>query len=248
MFFERKNGLYIGRFGSLLQYPNLVHGISTRKGGVSMAPYDSLNCGLNTEDNAGHVRENRRRFFDAVHLDENLLVVPEQVHGDHVRVATSSGAVSDTDAVVTRQTALFLSVQVADCLPVFLVDPVRSAVGLVHAGWRSSAKRITFATVLTMNRAFQSNSSDLVALLGPSIGPCCYSVGEETADQFDLRYFRGGRLDLWQCNMDQLLDAGLKQENIVQSRLCTVCHPEWFYSHRASEGKTGRMLAVLGYQ
>jgi len=247
MLFEKRDGLFLGRFGPLLDSGWLVHGISTRKGGVSGAPYDSLNLGLNTDDGEDRVRENRRRFFESVGLDETGLVTPRQVHGDTVRAVDAPGTVPDADAVVTDRRGIILSIQVADCLPVYLIDPVKKAVGLVHAGWRGTGKNIAGKTVMVMNKAFGTNASDLLAFFGPSIGPCCCAVEEDASARFDPSYVRDGRLDLWRCNEDQLLEAGVKSGNVVQSRLCTACHPEWFFSHRASGGKTGRMLAVLAW-
>jgi len=246
MLFERKDGLFVCRFGHLLVRRRVVHGFSTRKGGVSPAPCDSLNLGLNTDDAVDRVRQNRRRFFTAVQQDEDGTVIPVQVHGDRVRAVESPGSVPDTDAVVTDRTGLVLSVQVADCLSIFLLDPVKPAIGLIHAGWRGTAKSIARKTVQKLCDAFGGNPRDILAFIGPSIGPCCYVVGEATATSFDAKYLINGKLDLWQGNEDQLVDAGLKKENIVHSRICTACHPEWFYSHRKSGGKTGRMLAVLG--
>lgn len=246
MLFEKNDKLFIGRFGHLLHRHSIIHAVSTRKGGVSAAPYESLNLGINTEDVPQSVRENRSRFLEMLQVKDSQLVIPVQVHGDRVHPALSPGTVPDTDSLVTNQPGLMLSVQTADCLPVFLIDPVKPALGLVHAGWRSAAKRIASKTVRIMAESFGSDPADLLAFFGPSIGPCCCAVGKDTAGQFDPKYIREGRLDLWQCNADQLLESGMRAENIIQSRLCTVCHPEWFFSHRASGGKTGRMLGVLG--
>jgi hypothetical protein len=246
MLFERSDGLWIGRFGRLLSDQRFIHGFGTRTGGVSRGPYESLNAGTHTNDAPDAVEENRRRFFRAVGMEADRLVAPRQVHGDRVHTAEEPGTVPDTDAAITGRPGLILSVQVADCAAVFLVDAKRRAAGLAHAGWRGTAFQIASKTVQAMTDVFGCNPCDLIAFLGPSIGPCCFTVGSETSGQFHPKYVRDGKLDLWQCNTDQLLQLGLKPERVVSSRLCTACHPEWFYSHRKSGGKTGRMLAVLG--
>jgi YfiH family protein len=246
MLFEKKNGLFLGRFGALLKSEGVVHAFSTRRGGTSDSPYDSLNLGLNTGDAPERIEENRLRFFNASGVEEDGLVILKQVHGDSVHVAESPGTIADADASITAGPGLFLSVQVADCVSVFLVDPVKKAAGLAHAGWRGTEKAIAAKTAAKMAVAFGCSARDITAFIGPSIGPCCCEVGEETASLFPSRYVVGGRLDLWRANEDQLVDAGLRRENVIQSRLCTACHGEWFFSHRASGGKTGRMLGILG--
>jgi YfiH family protein len=246
MLFEKHGLLFPGRFGPLLERGRFIHAFSTRRGGVSLPPYHELNLGLNTEDRPERVGENRLRFFQAVCIEPNKLVIPNQAHGDFVRLAESPGMIFNTDAVVTNKPGLVLSIEVADCVSVFLIDAEKGAVGLAHAGWRGTAKSIALKTVQLMQKAFGSSPEGMLAFIGPSIGPCCYAVGEDTASAFASRYVQGGKLDLRRANEDQLVNAGLKKANVVQSRLCTVCHPEWFFSHRASGGKTGRMLAVLG--
>ncbi len=245
MLFEKKNGLFLGRFGALFRSERVDQAFGTRRGGTSDFPYDSLNLGLNTGDAPGRVEENRLRFFNASGVEENSLVIPGQAHGSEVRVAEFPGTIEDADASVTARPGLVLSVQVADCVSVFLVDSGKKAVGLAHAGWRGTEKSIAAKTVGKMTGAFGCSGRDLAAFIGPSIGPCCCTVGPETASLFPSRYINGNKLDLWRANEDQLVDAGLRRENVIQSRLCTVCHGEWFFSHRASGGKTGRMVGIL---
>jgi polyphenol oxidase len=245
MLFEKRNGLFIGRFHGLYDRPDLVHGFSMRKGGVSSPPYDTLNLGLNTEDGTGATEENHRRFWNAMFLDSSCSAIPRQVHGDRILAVNDPGIYPDTDALITNRSDLFLVVQTADCLPVFIVDPVKRAIGLVHAGRRGSARQIASKTVRAMAGEFGSAPENLEAYLGPSIGPCCYTVGKEVSDEFEPHYIRDGKLDLWHVNSDQLIDAGLHPARIESSRLCTACHHEWFFSHRVSGGKTGRMMGVL---
>lgn len=246
MFFEKKENLFIGRFSAWYGSPGLFHGFSTRKGGVSAAPYDSLNLGLNTDDDPGAVAENFARFCGAMGISRRQIAFTKQAHGDRVQCVRNPGVYADTDALITNVSGLPLAIQVADCVPVFLYDPVLMAAGLAHAGWRGSALGISAKTVRAMSESFGSRPEDIRACIGPSVGPCCYEVNTEVSIQFPPEYVKDGRLDLWTCNFDLLVQAGLKPGNVFSNRLCTVCHQEWFFSYRAGGGKTGRMLGVVG--
>lgn len=245
MFFKRTESIYNGQFSELFNSHYILHGFSTRPGGVSQPPFDALNLGLGTGDKEASVRRNRERFFDAAGIDAAHCVFPEQVHGDSIRNATRPGILPNTDAVVTNQSGLVLTVLTADCMPLYLIDPVQMAVGLVHAGWRGSAAGIARKTVRRMIRDFGSAAQDIQAFIGPSIGPCCYEIGEDVASRFESRYISGTWLDLWQYTQDDLLKAGVHRNKIYRSDLCTQCHAKWFFSHRASQGKSGRMMAYL---
>ncbi|HDQ46205.1 MAG TPA: peptidoglycan editing factor PgeF [bacterium] len=248
MFFERSGSLYIGRFRELFRNRRLIHGFSTRPGGVSGVPFDTLNLGQNTSDDPGCVKENRNRFFQAVEISETQAVIPGQVHGVRIVRVTDPGIFPDTDGVITDAPGLALTVQTADCVPVFLVDPSRPAIGLVHAGWKGSALGIAAEGVRAMQEAFGSRPETLDIFLGPSIGPCCYEVGPDVAGRFEPGYVSGNRLDLWRYNVDMMIQSGARPERISTARLCTKCQPQWFFSHRARGGDAGRMLAVLAIQ
>jgi len=231
MFFERKGHLFIGRFGELFKCSSIIHGFSTRRGGVSLPPYDTLNLGSQTGDDEKCVKDNRKRTYHAIGVMEKQLAVPQQIHNDHILAVQDSGVYPETDGLLTNKPNLFLTVQVADCLPLFYYDPVSGAIGLIHAGWRGSLKGIGAKAVFMMQKKYNSPPEKLRVFIGPGIGPCCYSVGFEVKKYFPSRYFKNDKLDLWQLNVDQLLDAGVT---------------EWFFSHRASGGKTGRMMGILG--
>jgi len=246
MFFERRGELFIGRFGELLKNRDVFHGFSTRKGGVSKSLYNWLNLGDKTSDLSFRVRENRRGFFSLLGVSEVNLAIPQQVHGDRILRVTEPGNYPETDGLITNTPGIGLIVQVADCVPLFFYDSFQKAVGLVHAGWRGTMLKISAKAVQKMGSYFGTNPKDLQIFVGPSIGPCCYEVGSDVASRFPRKYIIDKRLDLWRSNRDQLLKAGVKPDKIVMSNLCTACHPEWFFSYRASGGETGRMMAVLG--
>jgi YfiH family protein len=158
-----------------------------------------------------------------------------------------------SDAVVSDVPNLFFFMTFADCVPIMLWDPVRRVVGLIHAGWRGTAQHIAAATVRAMCESFASRPYDIRVAIGPSIGPCCYRVGDDVRMAFQVGYgddtasfFRGQRLDLWAANCFDLMAAGVDESQIENPRLCTACHTESFFSHRAEGEPTGRLGACIG--
>ena len=246
MFFEKRENLFVGRFPGWFDSPGLVHGFSTRRGGVSLPPYDSLNLGLNTDDRPESIEENVRRFCGAMGIRRERIAFTKQVHGDRVQAVHASGVVVDTDALITDTPGLILAVQVADCVPVFLFDPVRKAAGIAHAGWKGSVLGIAAKAILSMSESFGSRPENLQACIGPSIGPCCYEVGAEMVERFPPEYLNGNKLDLWRYNLDLLIRTGIQSANATVSGLCTRCQTDWFFSHRAGGGRTGRMTGMIG--
>ncbi len=246
MFFEKKGELWLGRFGMLFGHPVVDHGFSTRRGGSSSGTYSSLNLGLHTDDDPGCVTENRNRFFSLFSASQEMAAIPEQVHGDEIRIVNKPGTYPDTDGLATREPGILLTVQVADCLSLFAYDPDHTAVAMVHAGWKGTEKKIAGKMVSIMEKNFGSHASALRIFMGPSIGPCCYEVGPDVAGRFPKQFVKNGRLDLWEANRKQLVDSGVPDKHVNISRLCTSCHSRWFYSHRRDNGITGRMTAVIG--
>ena len=261
------NNLWLGKF-DIFPSDLFVHGISTRHGGVSQGAYDSLNLGLHVEDEKEAVLENRRRFCRMAGAVPERTATCQQVHGDRVMRITAGeagagfadygGAIPDTDALITNEPGVPLMLFFADCTPILLADPVKKAVGLAHGGWKGTVKSIAAKTVAAMVREFGSNPADMLAAIGPSIGSCCYQVGESVASQFREAFpeFAGEilaarqegstYLDLQLCNTRQLENAGLKRENIANACTCTACNSRQFFSYRADNGKTGRIAAIIG--
>lgn len=235
--------------------PGTLAVFTTRRGGVSGPPWDGLNLGLHVGDDPAAVAENRRRLFAALGVDPTSLVSGEQVHGDRVAVATVPGRHERTDGLVTAVPGLTLAIFCADCVPVFIIDPLTPAVAAVHAGWRGTVAGIAGVAVKVMGEAFGSRPRDLVAAIGPSIGPCCYEVGAEVAERAAGRFgstvllgdppggARGDsrartRLDLWEANRLALLEAGLNPLSVHSSSHCTHCRPALFHSHRRATRRT----------
>jgi hypothetical protein len=191
------------------------------------------------------------------------LVQLEQIHGrDAVVVrrgdAAPPSAPRRADIILTNDPGVAIVVQVADCVPLLLADPASGAVAAVHAGWRGTQQAAAVAGVAALREAFGSRPEDLIVAHGPSIGPCCYTVGDEVEAAFRENGFGRSmdawfshqadgslRLDLWSANRDQLIHAGVRPEAIHQSRLCTFCRPEAFHSYRRDGKGTGRIAAVI---
>jgi len=213
----------------------------------------SLNYGLIKE-----ALDNRRRFLDGLNIDFRRLVCAKQTHSANIRVATEkdagSGALSyekaiaDTDAFITRCSNLPLAVFTADCLPVFLYDPLKRSIGIVHAGWKGTHQEIASKAVALMAKEFGSAPEDILAGLGPSIRQCSYEVGGEFRDYFTYGLKEAGGkyfLDLAGINKKQLSDSGLRQENISDPGQCTFCKSSEFFSFRREAAACGRMMSVI---
>ena len=243
------------RFESLARYRNITHFVTTRIGGVSLPPYDSLNLGFGTRDNPEHVLENRKRLADSINVPLGSFVVAKQVHGDRIAVVTESDkghgasnyetALDATDALITDIPGICLMVLLADCTPVLLYDPVKRVAAAVHAGWQSTAKQIGRKTVEVMRHSYGCRPEDIVAGIGPSIGACCYEVGHEVISQFEAGLVDElGHLDLWEANRRQLTEAGVLPEHIEVAGICTKCNAHRFFSERHMPG-TGRFGAGI---
>ncbi|MCL4426014.1 MAG: peptidoglycan editing factor PgeF [Firmicutes bacterium] len=270
---SERRGVQVHRLADLEETGLVQAVVSHRFGGVSQGPYRSLNLGFHVGDEEQRVRENRRRFLAALDLDPAAVVTAEQVHGDRiVRVTKEDGgrgalergsAVRGADGLITDTPGLVLLALYADCVPIFLLDPLRPAIGLAHAGWRGTVLRVAEKTVAAMSREFGSDPGKCRAALGPSIGPCCYEVDDKVLQPLSeaLPYWcqlvepavagadpgagRRTHLDLWTANARQLKEAGIPSANISVSRLCTSCQKDFFFSHRAEGGQTGRFGALL---
>ncbi len=261
---EQRGTLAAYRFEAL---PAAVEAlVSTRHGGVSPAPYDSLNLGLWTADEPERVVENRRRLLGGFGLPFERSVWCRQVHSDGVAVvgeadagrgaAEEASVVPDADALVTATPDLPLCVKVADCVPVVMVDPERRVLGLAHAGWGGTVARICSRTVAVMAERFGTEPSAVAAAIGPSIGPAGYEVGAEVIERTQASYGeRAAELlaphgegralfDLWAANRIDLEEAGVAAERIEVAAVASDERLEDFYSHRREGGETGRFAAV----
>ena len=233
------------------------HGVFARQGGTSQGAFTSLNTGSSVGDDEAAVTENHARIYAHLGLDAGRVVTAQQVHGNQVALVSDKDAgraMPATDGLTTDTAGLALMHRFADCQPVLLYDPEHHALALAHAGWRGVALGIAYRAVEAMQAAFGTRAEQLVAGLGPAIGPCCYTVGHEVAaamgyalpDWTKVMTPDGDRwkLDLSAANAQQLAAVGI--HSIEQAHLCTACNQDEFFSHRGSDGRTGR-FAVLAF-
>ncbi|MGQ9518084.1 MAG: peptidoglycan editing factor PgeF [Anaerolineae bacterium] len=250
----------IFRFAILQDMPELVHGIFGRQGGVSPEPYDTLNVGADVADDPANVRRNLEIVCEALDLAPAALVTVRQVHSNRVmRVGKRHRGqkVGELDGLITDEAGVPLILRFADCVPILAYDPRRGVLGAAHAGWRGTIAGMARSLVLAMVDEFGCRPEDIRAGIGPSIGPCCYQVGEDVVQMVHQAFGKAeaGRLfrhvngrahfDLWQANRRQLAELGVEQ--IEVAGVCTACSFHRFFSHRASGGLTGRfpMVAML---
>lgn len=243
------------RFANLSALDGVVHAISTRDGGVSSGRFATLNVSFSVGDDAANVAENVRRLAGALDTPPGQLFAAYQVHGNRVAVVEEDTPPRPRcDVLVTAACERTLMMRFADCTPVLLADPVRGVVAAVHAGWRGTAARAAMAAVAAMRDVFGTHPRDVVAGIGPAIGPCCYDVGADVVEAFADRPWairrteRGGtRLDLWEANRRALVETGVPERQVEVAGVCTRCSSARFFSHRANGGQpAGRFAAAIG--
>ncbi len=231
---------------------HLAAGFTTRRGGVSDAPYASLNLGSHTGDTIDHVRENRRRLCEAIGMTLDQMVTAGQVHGGTVRIVRQAGHIPSCDGLVTATRGLLLCISAADCAAVLLADPEAGVVGACHAGWRGLVAGIVTQTINTMTQ-LDAQPKRVRAFVSPCISADAFEVGDAVADQFDAKYVvrpaGGGKphVDLKATIVGQLRTAGVPPAQIEVSPHCTMNESDLFFSHRADEGTTGRMMGCIGW-
>jgi hypothetical protein len=240
---DRLAGLPLWRMDS--EPGHAVAAFTTRRGGVSLPPYASLNVGRSTSDRPEVVEENRARVLAALGLDPARLATAGQVHGDAVTEALAPGHAAGCDALVTREAGLAVAVTTADCLPLIYLSP--RAVAVAHSGWRGTAAGIPAATLRRLE-ALGVPPRDVEVHLGPCIRACCYEVGPEVAERFpaDCATRSGGRfrLDLPRAARRLLLEQGVPASSIHDTGACTACDGDTYFSHRRDGSPSGRMWAI----
>ncbi len=231
--------------------PGVVAGFSTRRGGASAAPYASLNLSLSPDDDRDAVIANRKRLFEAVGFSLDQLAFTGQVHGDELLEVTEPGLYRGYDGMVTRTRGILLCTTAADCANILLADAEAGIVGACHAGWRGAVARIAPKTV-----AWMQQRGAVLARMRAYISPCIstenFEVGPEVAAQFDDTFVvqRPGwpkpHVDLKAALVAQLVDAGLDEAHLEVAPHCTYADTDTFFSHRAENGRTGRMMGFIG--
>ena len=262
----RREGTLPLLYYPLLENQGAVSAFTTREGGVSRGIFESLNLSFTRGDDREAVLENYRRVAAAFHQPVDHMVCSDQTHTTNVlRVDKSFGGCgvtrekpfTDVDGLVTDEPGLILATFYADCVPLYFVDPVHRAIGLSHSGWRGTVGRMGAVTLEKMHKEFGTDPGDVYAAVGPSICQDCYEVDADVASVFYeefphhreeiLRDKGNGKyqLDLWKCNEWILREAGIREEHLAVTNICTCCNPTLLFSHRASHGKRGNLGAFL---
>ncbi len=267
MLYHHHGTITTGRFEQLSGFDHLLHFVSTREGGISGGNFSSLNIGFHVGDDNFRVLKTRRILADELRADLARFTFANQCHSANVAVVNEAcrgkgamemeTALPNTDGMVTNVKNICLGIQVADCVPILLYDPVRQVIAALHAGWKGTLRKIVTATVGKMVQHYDSKAENMLAALGPSNGPCCYEVGDDVVRE--ARMALGNLKDVikpsatpgkhifdqWAANIRQLTDAGVKEENIENSSVCCQCNNTLFYSSRADNGHTGRFMAGI---
>ena len=259
------NGIPYISFNALEQTGMVVNAFSTRQGGVSVGCLESMNLGFNRGDLDENVLKNHKIFAKAVGFPYENIVTTNQTHTTNVRVVTKEDCgkgitkdrdYSDVDGLITDVPGIVLTTYYADCVPLYILDPVNKAIGLSHSGWKGTVKRIGDNTLKLMNENYGTNPKDVICCIGPSICQDCYEISEDVANEFinefgknnKILYNKGNgnyQLNLWESVKQVFLDAGVEYDNIYTTDICTCCNKDELFSHRGHHGKRGNLAAFL---
>jgi YfiH family protein len=242
------------------ELPGLRHGFSTRHGGVSAPPGNTLNLGDVSWDTPARVQENRQRLLRALEIPQGRLITLHQIHSERVHIIRKAPEQWDRpegDAIITDVAGAALAIQTADCTPILIADPGTRTVAAVHSGWKGTLARLLLKAVESMCSALGCDVRRLVVAVGPSIRSCCYEVGGDVADMYRAQYpgvplaqecaHRPGKymLDLLCALQVQIEEAGIPASNLHDLGACTLCRNDEFFSYRAEGKHSGRMMAVI---
>ncbi|MFT4759834.1 MAG: YfiH family protein [Paraglaciecola sp.] len=234
------------------QFSNLIAAESTRHGGISPAPYVSLNLGGNTNDLSKNVEKNRNIFFSNLNISLEQVVFNHQIHGDNILVVTKPGNYSGYDALLSNKQNVFLTTGIADCVPILIYDKENWVCMAIHAGWKGTVKRILVKTLMHAAIEFGTAPKDCYVYIGTCIDECSFEVDADIADEFSDDFKRWDAekekffVDLKKANLKQSLDLGIPEAQIEISPNSTVLHNEDYFSYRKEGGETGRMMVVIG--
>lgn len=261
-----KEGLTYLVFKPWEEDTRLIHGFSTRFGGVSEGELSSLNLGFNRGDKEENVFENYRRISNALEVPYESLVLSKQVHEINIEKVgkeergnglSKPNKWESMDGFYTNEKGVTLVTHYADCVPLFFYAPNYGMIGMAHAGWRGTVMEIGSKMVKIWEEEENIPADQIQVAIGPSIGACCFEVDADVKDAFAERFGEKAdfisvvpgkekyRIDLWACNVQSLLAAGIQEENIFISGLCTCCCHELFFSHRYTQGHRGTLGAVM---
>ena len=245
------------QFEKLLEFKDITHFSTTRTGGFSKNHLAGFNLGYTVGDDPKIVTQNLNLLAGVLDIDKKQLVSPKQTHSKNIGVVTSTTNIfPNTDALITNIPGICIFVRTADCVPILLYDPVQKVVAAIHSGWRSTLQEISKHTVDRMQKEYGTQPKNLIAAIGPSIGPEVYEVGPEVVEQFknhfefdnyitSVKNSDKGLLNLWKINHQILIDSGVPKKQIEVAGMCTYSNPDLFYSARRDGVKCGRLATGI---
>jgi YfiH family protein len=259
MFKIQQKDLPLWQFENLSVQKDIRHFVSCREGGFSKGAMGSLNLSFKVGDDATLVSKNRNKLAEAFDVSPDKLIFPVQTHSSHVKIVTKDTKpeeLEDTDAIITAEKGILISVMSADCVPILLYDTKTKVVAAIHAGWRGTMAWIVKKTIQKMEAEYNSDTNNFIACIGPSISEEVYEVGEEVITAVEKVYGTKtgiiskeqngkGFCNLWEANRIQLIKSGVKDENIEVAGLCTFKHSDIFYSYRKDGARAGRFAAGI---
>ena len=229
------------QFKNLLKYQNIMeHGITCR--GLDF---------MHKDINSSEFIANRKKLAKELKIEEKDVFFINQVHGKNLRMIdeTSTNEILEYDGLITNCSGKVLVTCYADCVPLLFFDPIQKVIASVHSGWKGTIAEIGKNTVETMKKEYNSNPKDILACIGPSIGACCFEVSKDVWEKFNQKFPTStlveSKVDLWQANKEQLIKAGIEENNIEISKICTSCNNDKFYSYRKGDKERGRFTAYI---
>lgn len=253
--YQNKDGIEYIQFKRLLEYPEITHCYTMRSN-------NQLNFQIRNRD---FFNQSCNKIYKCLELKNPLVVRPYQTHTDNVKVVRKIEKLEDTDGIITNKKEIALITTSADCISLLLYDPVKKAIGSIHSGWKGTLKGIIVKAIEKMKNEYKSNPEDIICCICPSIRQCCFEVDEDVKDLFyneykDLKNIDeiiklGDKkedkqkyyIDTVKINIELLKNIGLKEENIIDSNICTMCHSKEFHSYRTdgkSFGVNGAIIAI----
>ena len=257
MITQVKNNIKYLQFKNLSSFENLIHFSTTRIGGVSSEKLKSLNLGYTVNDNPKNVTDNLELLAKSIGFEKMQMVSPKQTHSKNIGIVKSEQDIfPDTDALICNTPNICIFTRTADCVPILLFDPVQKVIAAIHSGWKSTVHKISKLTIELMQNEFGTKPGNIIAGIGPSIGPEVYEIGPEVIELFHKSFGENhivtpiknsdkGLLNLWKINKQILVECGIPENKIEVAKICTYANPDLFYSARRDGVKTGRLATGI---
>ena len=238
------------------------HCFTTKRGGVSSGYYESMNLRIHSDDSRENILRNFEIISNGIGIDVANIVCSNQIHEDHIQSVTKSDCgnglffdnrFDSADGLMTDEPGVALATFFADCVPIYLMDPKKKVIALVHSGWKGTVLRIGQKAIEKMKKDYLCNSDDIIAAIGPSIGVCHFEVGDEVAEKFVGEFgsqvvgYVGEKphVNLQKAVAMQLAESGILRDRLTDAGICTYCHSDLLFSHRKTMGRRGNLAAIM---